>query len=151
MSTGRKCQENTTIDVDSLPDTSIKENKWVCGLSKNDEEHLLSTTNWLNDSLVNVVQQLIGKLYPRANGLQNTLLGQSMAFDVMRGEFVQALHTGYGHWITISTYGCELGVIDIFDSTTPAVTSAIQQQIATILCLPTSIKEVTLRYFGLYF
>ena len=59
------------------------------------------------------------------------------------------LHTGYGHWITISTYGCELGVIDIFDSTTPAVTSAIQQQIATILCLPTSIKEVTLRYFGL--
>ena len=85
--TSHKCQENTTIDVDSLPDTSIKENKWVCGLSKN-EEHLLSTTNWLNDSLVNVGQQLIGKLYPRANGLQNTLLGQSMAFDVMRGEFV---------------------------------------------------------------
>ena len=62
--TSHKCQENTTIDVDSLPDTSIKENKWVCGLSKNDQERLF---NWLNDSLVNVARQLIGKLYPRAN------------------------------------------------------------------------------------
>ena len=70
--------------------------------------------------------QLITKFYPKAHGLQSTHLGENKAFEIKRDDFVQVLHTGYGHWITISTYYiCELEVINVFDSLIPAITSTI--------------------------
>ena len=35
-------------------------------------------------------------------GLQNTLLGSTLSFDVMTDEFVQVLHSSGNHWLTIS-------------------------------------------------
>ena len=57
-----------------------------------------------------------------------------MAFNIKRSEFVQVLRTGYGHWVTLSTYGCDFGVVNIFE------------QIAALLCLPSGIKEINVRY-----
>ena len=52
-----------------------------------------------------------------------------MEFNIKRSEFVQVLRTGYGHWVTLSTYRC-----DYFE------------QIAALLCLPSGIKEINVRY-----
>ena len=133
------------INIDALPDTIRSEHNWVRGLSIVDEQILLSG-EWLNDNLVNAAQVLIAESFPHSNGLQNTTLGQTMAFNIQRSEFVQVLHTGYGHWITLSTYGCDLGVVNIFDSLTPAITSSLKEQIAALLCLPSGIKEINVRY-----
>ena len=40
-------------------------------------------------------------------GLQDPILGQRLAFDVQTDEFVQILHSGGNHWITVSTVGMD--------------------------------------------
>ena len=117
-------------------------------LSKGDE-HILLSREWLNDTIVNASQRLIAKSFPLRNGLQDTNLGQTLAFEIQRSPFVQVLHTGYGHWVTISTYGCDLGFVDIHDSLPPAMTSSLQRQIAAIICLTPTHREINIRYISL--
>ena len=114
-----------TIDVDSIPDNESKDKIWLDKLTENDE-NILVIGKWLNDSFINAAQCLISDRFPRINGLQNTILGQSMSYEIKKGEFVQIFHNGHGHWITISTYGCESGFGNVFDSLLPAVSSSIK-------------------------
>lgn len=104
-------------------------------------EHLLKG-EWLNDSMINEGQRLIQQEFPHLQGLQDVALGHTMAFSVERGEFVQILHAG-GHWVTISTIGCGPAEVDIYDSSSPQLTSLLQQQIAALLC--TTEKAITVR------
>ena len=121
---------------------------WVQKLSKADE-HILLFGEWLNDTIVNASQRLIATSFPLCNGLQDTNLGQILAFDIQRSPFVQVLHTGYGHWVTIYTYGCDLGFVDIYDSLPPTMSSSLQRQIAVIVCLPPTHREINIRYISL--
>ena len=131
-----------TIDV---PDNECKDKIWIDKLTESDENILVSG-RWLNDSIINAAQCLISERFPRINGLQNTILGLPMSYEINKGEFVQILHNGHGHWITISTYGCESGVVNVFDSLLPVVSSSIKQQTAAILCLAPAKTEIILRY-----
>ena len=105
------------VNVDDLQDTMEVKCMWVQKLSKADE-HILLSGEWLNDTIVNASQRLIATSFPLCNGLQDTNLGQTVAFDIQRSPFVQVLHIGYGHWVTISTYGCDLGFVDIYEKST---------------------------------
>lgn len=89
-------------------------------------------------------QCLIKATYPNVNGLQDVSLGHTLAFDVLRGEFIQILHTGESHWVTVSTIGCTNGEVDVFDSMPPHVTGALERQIAAIIC--TEKNAITVRY-----
>ena len=78
-----------------------------------------SITNgqWLNDVVIHAVQQLIKDdqdLLP-VGDLQNPILGQRLAFDVETDEFVQILHSGGNHWITISTVGMDHAHVHVYD------------------------------------
>ena len=48
--------------------------------------------------------------------------------------------------MSVSTYGCDPGIVYIFDSLTPAITSSLEEQIAAIVCLPSSVKEIKIRF-----
>ena len=109
-----------------------------------EEEQLLLGGKWLNDKLINAAQCLIKATYPNVNGLQDVSLGHTLAFDVLRGEFIQILHTGESHWVTVSTIGCTNGEVDVFDSMPPHVTGALERQIAAIIC--TEKNAITVRY-----
>ena len=51
---------------------------------------------------------MIKAQYPIINGLQDPVLGQTLNFNVFKSNpFVQILHDGNLHWVTISTYGCK--------------------------------------------
>ena len=105
---------------------------------------------WLTDSLVNASQQLIKQAYPHIQGLQNVALEMTLAFDVMQGEFVQVLHTGQAHWVTISTIGCRQAKVDIFDSLfteTKEMNKVLQSQIAALF--HTDQNVITVRYVTL--
>ena len=91
---------------------------------------------------------LIKESYSQVYGFQDASLGQTLGFDVLTEEFIQVLHTGRGHWVTISTIGCSIAEVDIFDSTPPANSSSLQNQIASLLC--TKRKNISLRYFNCY-
>ena len=48
--------------------------------------------------------------------LQNTLLGYSLMYEIVRKEFIQILHNGDNHWVTVSTVGLQSSHISINDS-----------------------------------
>ena len=76
---------------------------WILelGLRKFDKEVLQSETGWLNDNIVDAAQILLENVCP-IQGLQKVSLGLTLIFEVQRGEFIQILNTGAGHWVTIS-------------------------------------------------
>ena len=57
---------------------------------------------WLTDEIINAGQNLLEKSYPAMGGLQNTVLGETLSFDICHGNFVQILNVGINHWITFS-------------------------------------------------
>ena len=103
------------------------------GLRQSDREVLLSHTAWLNDDIVNAVLKLLRKANPAVPGLQDVCCGLTMNFDVEPGEFVQILHTGHGHWNTISTIGMKHAEVQVFDSMYMCVPTIAKAQIAVLL------------------
>jgi len=63
-------------------------------------------------------------------GFQSVCLGQTMYFSVEQRKFIQILHTGHGHWVTISTVD---PVIYVYDSMLSVASNHLSAQLA---CLP---------------
>ena len=70
---------------------------------------------WITDSIINAGQKLIKEAFPHIGGLQVTTLGEILAFQMERREFVQVLHVNNNHWITVSNIQCTSGNVNIFD------------------------------------
>ena len=56
-----------------------------------------------------------------------------MTFDVEPGEFVQILHNGAGHWVTISTIGQKHPEVQVFDSLSSNCPMTCKAQVAALL------------------
>ena len=115
------------VDLDQLPDPQpSKKGKWMetsfYTLSEADRAILLSPVGWLNDNLIVAAQNLLKK-QSSIPGFQDTCLSQSMCFEIQRGEFIQILHDGHGHWLMISSAITEDGAqeIHVYDSMYPTV------------------------------
>jgi len=67
-----------------------------------------------------------------------------MNSDVQRGEFVQILHTGHGHWMTVSTIGMKLAEVQAFDSMYMSVPTMAKAQIANLITTEESAINVLL-------
>ena len=101
---------------------------------------------WLNDSHIHVVQQLI-QLDPdlqHIRGLQDPIFGQSLRFDVVREEMVQILHSGGNHWITVSTIASTSSTVRVYDSLRTDLPLDTKKQIVAILHSPE--EEIMLEY-----
>lgn len=59
--------------------------------------------------------------------------GLMMNFDVEHGEFVQVLHTGDGHWMTVATIGMKHAKVQASDSLYMRVSTMAKAQIAILL------------------
>ena len=106
-----------------------------CELSQNDRDILLHPTAWLNDTIISAAQLLLKKQSPLLGGFQPPCLGQACAFDIQSAEFIQILHDGHGHWLTVSTVGAEDGAeVYVYDSMYPSVGTYTKKQVASILC-----------------
>lgn len=93
--------------------------KWVevggIGLNMQDRKTILSEKGWLDDRMVNAAQTLL-KLHFSTPGLQHTTLGSNLSFDVVQRDFVQILHNGTNHWVTISNLNAQPSHCNIYDS-----------------------------------
>ena len=76
--------------------------------------------------------------------LQNPLLGQTLAFDVISDENVQIFHSGGNHWITISTVGTKHPTVKILDSLYNELPWETKEQIAAVL--QTKESAITLEF-----
>ena len=73
------------------------------------------------------------KANPLMSGLQSVVLGNTMGFDIEPGEFVQILHNGHGHWLTISTVGNMHPQVQVYDSAYSCGPTICKAQIAALL------------------
>ena len=107
---------------------------------------LIRNGQWLNDAIINAAQQLMkdDKYLLPVEGLQNPILGQTLSFEVQTGEFVQILHSGGNHWITISTVGTEHAHVRVYDSLRGLLPDDTKKQIASLLFSQES--EIILEY-----
>ena len=124
------------IVVENYKPKSLKMPKtWIpeLGLQQSDKEIVLSDTALLDDSIINAAQKLLKKANPAMPGLQDVTCGLTMSFDVEPGEFVQILHTGSGHWITVSNIGMKHAEVQVFDSMYKHVPTMVKAQIASLL------------------
>ena len=99
---------------------------------------------WLNDELINAGQRLIKRQFPHVNGLQDVAIGNTLCFDIQTEEFIQVLHTGKNHWVTVSTIGCKDGEIFVYNSQTSSLTTSLTKQIVSLLATPK--KNITVMY-----
>lgn len=76
----------------------------------------ITTGEWLTDAVVNCAQKLLKESYPLMGGLQMTTLGETLAYTVETGEFVQIVNMRQNHWITVSNIGCIPNHFNVYDS-----------------------------------
>ena len=78
--------------------------------------------------------ELLKLKFPHINGLQDCSLSDTLNFKSLHGEFVQVLNCDGRHWICISTYGCPLGKVNVFDSLRSGdISVSTKEAIATIV------------------
>ena len=96
-------------------DGTCQEVKWVdvedVNLLESDKA-IIKNGDWLTDRIIGAAQMLLKKQYQDMQGLQSTLNGDTLTFDVCKGAFLQVLNVGRSHWITIASEG-ELAITKI--------------------------------------
>ena len=88
----------------------------------------------LTDKHIQMAQELLHRQFPHTGGLLSPSIRTAKQFPVMRGEFVQVLHTGGFHWVCVSNIGCQrLHDIKLFDSLYRGIAPFTKEQIAGLL------------------
>jgi hypothetical protein len=65
--------------------------------------------------------------------MHNPCLGQLCTCEIIQGEFVQIIHDGHGHWLTVSTVGQSHGFFNVYDSLKSSINLQAKNQIAAII------------------
>ena len=99
-------------------------------LTERDNDDLKSTSSFLNDNHINAAQRILKNQFPEASGLQDTLLQQNSSFDVLKGPFVQIIHT-HNHWITVAR--SDNDQVKIYDSLRQAPSNDTMETVAKLI------------------
>ena len=91
----------------------------------------LQNGEMLNDTHIDVANQMLRKQFPEVRGLQSPLLGQSLSFAVTEPLFVQVLHVDTLHWVTV--IGVRSSLVKVYDSVFNTAGSSLALQTASIL------------------
>jgi len=99
------------------------------------DKSIIESGNWLTDDIIDAGQKILATQFKEKfgkAGFQSAVLGNTFSFDVESEEFVQVLHNGHNHWLTISTVGAPPSNILVYDSMYPSAGQATKQQVASI-------------------
>ena len=69
---------------------------------------------------------------------QSVALGLCANFNVQTEEFIQILHNGSDHWITITTIGAKHPDMFVYDSLYSTVNESVKTQISNLICTQNS-------------
>ena len=88
----------------------------------------------LTDDNIWTALQMLKKQFPKMGGLQNPVLGTILQFTVASGRFVQILHDGNLHWVTVATPPPLMAAdVILYDSLNDRVNSHCEKQISSLL------------------
>ena len=91
----------------------------------------LENGEMLNDTHIDVANQMLRKQFPDVKGLQSPLLGQSLSFAVTEPPFVQVLHVDGLHWVTV--IGVHTSLMKVCDNVFNTAGTSLALQTAVIL------------------
>ena len=138
-------QSDKIIDVDNsdiadpLPSSQWIQNSLITlNLA---EKEIIESRNWLTDNIIDAGQIILEMQFSvrfGKAGFQSVALGNTFSFTVESGEFVQILHDGHFHWLTISSVGATPCQIVAYDSFYPSAGLTTKMQIA---CLMNSLEK----------
>ncbi|KAL5510213.1 hypothetical protein EMCRGX_G005721 [Ephydatia muelleri] len=103
-----------------------------CSLDEEIRNTVLSSTGWLDDTIINRAQSILREQFGAA-GFQNTTPGTRLLFDVIRSEFIQILHNGKNLWLTIPTIGCQASTVNVYDSLYQSLSQCTIDQICALM------------------
>ena len=82
---------------------------------------------------INAAQNLLREKFVSEKGLQDTIAKETL-WNPVHGEFVQILHVGKSHWLTVSNKQCPSGTVHVYDSIKGAIPADTRIQAAAIMC-----------------
>ena len=129
-------QKAETIDLTKVKTkpTEIKIWKIVGSTLYQYDKMVLQSADWLNDKLIHASEQLLKQQHPHIFGLQDPILQITSTLEIMGNkEFVQILHHGQNHWITISTVGCSSNTVHVYDTLNLPFTKDLEAIVADLL------------------
>ena len=143
----RKCaacavedQQVINVETYAFVASPVKRRAWIVTgnytLTQKEREILMSPAGWLSDPIINAAQLHL-KEESGLLGFQETTLGMTLAYDVLWGGFIQIVHDGFGHWLTISTIEATSSTeVFIYDSMYASISTNVKRQIETIMAQP---------------
>ena len=98
---------------------------------------------WLTDNLILASQKVLRE-QTSISGFQDPILGEKMAFSIMKENFIQMLHDGYVHWLTVSTIGAQASnEVLIYDSMLHSLGGHGRKQVAALVACQE--KEISIK------
>ena len=85
----------------------------------------------LNKGLIDAASKMFCRQFPDVRGLQSPIFGESLSFRVTESPFVQMLHVGDNHWMTVIIVGNAL--VRVYDSLYRNVGTCVASQTASII------------------
>ena len=69
-----------------------------------EENATILNKQMLTDESVNIARNILKKQFPKIAGLQDTVIGKTQAFGIIRKEekYIQILHARSFHWICVA-------------------------------------------------
>jgi len=133
-------QSKTTIDIDTYTTiTPPPKRPWIQNeliTLYESEKDIIESGDWLTDTIIDAAQKVLAAQFKAQfgeAGFQCVGLGSTFAFEVESDKFVQILHNGHNHWLTISSVGTTPGQILVYNSMYPSAGQATKQQIACLM------------------
>ena len=142
--------EGEIIEVETyklLDGRSKKRMLWVKNclyqLTCDERDILISENEWLTDNLILASHKILRE-QSSISGFQDPIKGEKMALSIMKENFIQILHDGYGHWFTVSTIGAQASYeVFIYDSMLCSLGGHGRKQVAALLACPE--KEISIK------
>lgn len=98
---------------------------------------LLSPHTWLDDHVIDHAQALLKEQFPSTEGLHaTTSMALLSTLPAATQGFVQIFNVCANHWVTVSNIGCQVGVVNVFDSLNASHTQEFLMQVTGLLCFP---------------
>ena len=112
----------TIEDLTKLDEPSEQQNsndKWLtCGgimLHMKQLRILHLRSAWLDDQIIVAAQSMLKQQHPLFGGFQSPILGSTLAMSPPDRKFVQVIIANQNHWVALSTVGCQLSTIRVYD------------------------------------
>lgn len=97
-------------------------------------EALQSSPIMLTDLNIGAVLQMLKDQFPQMQMLQDPVVRSKLQFDISHGSFVQVMHDGSLHWVTVvNIFSIENNAVELYDSLYSSVPMSVKMQIANIL------------------